>query len=103
MMCLLEEWALTGGTLTQLEEALLYLGKKDVIPGMLYMIMLTLTVIYQLIITTHSRHYLSCRLLLSDLQALHEKKSTVIETSEQISIKSNDKSGNLHTIHYSYI
>ena len=37
MMCLLEEWALKGGTLTQLEEALFYLGKKEVIPGMLYM------------------------------------------------------------------
>ena len=37
MKCLLEEWALKGGTLTQLEEALLHLGKKEVIPGMLYM------------------------------------------------------------------
>ena len=34
---LLEEWSLKGGTLTQLEEALLYLGKKEVISGMLYM------------------------------------------------------------------
>ena len=37
MKYLLEEWALKGGTLTQLEEALLHLGKKKVIPGMLYM------------------------------------------------------------------
>ena len=37
MKYLLEEWALKGGTLTQLEEALLHLGKKEVIPGMLYM------------------------------------------------------------------
>ena len=37
MKYLLEEWALKGGTLTQLEKALLYLGKKEVIPGMLYM------------------------------------------------------------------
>ena len=37
MKYLLEEWALKGGTLTQLEEALLYLGKKEVITGMLYM------------------------------------------------------------------
>ena len=48
MKYLLEEWALKGGTLTQLEEALLCLGKKEVIPGMLYMIVSTLTVIYQL-------------------------------------------------------
>ena len=45
----------------------------------------------------------SCHLLLSDLHALQEKESIVIDTSEQISTKSNDKSGNLHTIHYSYI
>ena len=37
MKYLLEEWALKGGTLTQLEEALLHLGKKEVISGMLYM------------------------------------------------------------------
>ena len=37
MKYLLEEWSLKGGTLTQLEEALLCLGKKEVIPGMLYM------------------------------------------------------------------
>ena len=36
MKYLLEEWALKGGTLTQLEDSLLYLGKKEVIPGMLY-------------------------------------------------------------------
>ena len=36
MKYLLEEWALKGGTLTQLEEAFLHLGKKEVIPGMLY-------------------------------------------------------------------
>ena len=36
MKCLLEEWVLKGGTLTQLEDSLLYLGKKEVIPGMLY-------------------------------------------------------------------
>ena len=36
MKYLLEEWALKGGTLTQLEEALLCLGKKEVISGMLY-------------------------------------------------------------------
>ena len=48
MKYLLEEWALKGGTLTQLEEALLNLGKIEVIPGMLYMIVSTLTVIYQL-------------------------------------------------------
>ena len=37
MKYLLEEWSLKGGTLTQLEEALLYIGKKEVIAGMLYM------------------------------------------------------------------
>ena len=37
MKYLLEEWALKGGTLKQLEEALLHLGKKEVITGMLYM------------------------------------------------------------------
>ena len=37
MKYLLEEWSLKGGTLTQLEDSLLYLGKKEVIPGMLYM------------------------------------------------------------------
>ena len=37
MKYLLEEWALKGGTLTQLEDAILHLGKKEVIPGMLYM------------------------------------------------------------------
>ena len=38
MKYLLEEWALKGGTLilTQLEDALLHLGKKELIPGMLY-------------------------------------------------------------------
>ena len=90
---MLEEWALKGGTLTQLEEAVLYVGKKEVISGMLYM-----TVIYQL---NKTLHLLSS--LLSDLRALQEKESIVIDTSEQISIKSNDKSGNLHTIHYGYI
>ena len=35
--CLLEEWALKEGILIQLEEALLRIGKKEVIPGMLYM------------------------------------------------------------------
>ena len=48
MKYLLEEWALTGGTITQLEKALVYLGKKEVIPGMLYMTMSTLAMIYQL-------------------------------------------------------
>ena len=42
MKLLLEEWALTGGTLTQLEEALLYIDKKELIPGMLYMTMTNL-------------------------------------------------------------
>ena len=37
MKYLLDEWALKGGTLTQLEDSLLHLGKKEVIPGMLYM------------------------------------------------------------------
>ena len=37
MKYLLEEWALKGGTLTQLEEALIHIGKKEVISGMLYM------------------------------------------------------------------
>ena len=37
MKYLLEEWALKGGILTQLEEALLYLGKREVIHGMLYL------------------------------------------------------------------
>ena len=46
MKYLLEEWALKGGTLTQLEDALLCLGKKEVIPGMLHMIVSTLIVIY---------------------------------------------------------
>ena len=36
MKYLLEEWSLKGGTLTQLKDALLNLGKKEVIPGMLY-------------------------------------------------------------------
>ena len=34
---MLKEWSLKGGTLTELKESLLYLGKKEVIPGMLYM------------------------------------------------------------------
>ena len=33
MKYLLEEWSLKGGTLTQLEEALLHLDMKHVIPG----------------------------------------------------------------------
>ena len=36
MKYLLEEWSLKGGTLTQLEEALLYLDMKHVIPGKSY-------------------------------------------------------------------
>ena len=36
MKYLLEEWSIKGGTLTQLEDALLHIGKKDVISGMLY-------------------------------------------------------------------
>ena len=36
MKYLLEEWSKKGGTLTQLQEALLHIGKKDVISGMLY-------------------------------------------------------------------
>ena len=38
MKYLLEEWSIKGGTLTQLEDALLHIGKKDVISGMLYYI-----------------------------------------------------------------
>ena len=41
MKYLLEEWALREGTLTQLENALVYLDKKEIIPGMLYMTMST--------------------------------------------------------------
>ena len=36
MKQLLEEWSIKGGTLTQLEDALLHIGKKNVISGMLY-------------------------------------------------------------------
>ena len=36
MSHLLEEWSIKGGTLTQLENALLHIGEKDVISGMLY-------------------------------------------------------------------
>ena len=36
MKYLLEEWALKGGTLAQLEDSLLHLDKKEVISGMLY-------------------------------------------------------------------
>ena len=37
MRYLLEEWSIKrGGTLSQLENALLHLDMKDVIPGMLY-------------------------------------------------------------------
>ena len=36
MKYLLEEWSLKGGTLTQLEEALLHLDMKHVIPGKSY-------------------------------------------------------------------
>ena len=36
MKCLLEEWSIKGGTLRQLEDALLHIGKNDVISGMLY-------------------------------------------------------------------
>ena len=40
MKYLLEEWSLKGGTLTHLEDALLYLDMKHVIPGKgLYMYM----------------------------------------------------------------
>ena len=98
MKYLLEEWALKGGTLTQFEDALLHLGKKEVIPGMLYMIVSTLAMIYQLI---KALFLLSS--FISDLHALQKKESIVIDTSEQISIKPNNKSSNLHTIHYSYI
>ena len=49
MKYLLEEWSLKGGTLTQLEDALLCLGKKEVISGMLYMIVSTSILIYQLV------------------------------------------------------
>ena len=34
MKYLLEEWSIKGGTLTQLEDALFHIGKKDVISGM---------------------------------------------------------------------
>ena len=36
MKQLLEEWSIKGGTLTQLEDALLHIGEKDLISGMLY-------------------------------------------------------------------
>ena len=36
MKYLLEEWSIKGGTLTQLQDALFHIGKKDVISGMLY-------------------------------------------------------------------
>ena len=42
MKDLLEKWAPRGGTLAQLTKALDYLGKNEVIPGMLYMTMSTL-------------------------------------------------------------
>ena len=38
MKCLLEEWSLKGGTLTQLEEALLHVGMKHIIPGKSYIV-----------------------------------------------------------------
>ena len=34
MKYLLEEWSIKGGTLTQLEDALLHIDKKDVISGL---------------------------------------------------------------------
>ena len=34
MKYLLEEWSIKGGTLTQLEDALFHIDKKDVISGM---------------------------------------------------------------------
>ena len=34
MKCLLEEWSIKGGTLTQLEDALVRIGKKGVHSGM---------------------------------------------------------------------
>ena len=42
MRLLLEEWSIKGGALTQLEDALLHIGKKDLISGMLYITMLAL-------------------------------------------------------------
>ena len=38
MKCLLEEWSLKGGTLTQLEEALLHVDMKHIIPGKSYIV-----------------------------------------------------------------
>ena len=43
MKQLLEEWSIKGGTLTQLEDALFHIDKKDIISGMLYYYMLYLS------------------------------------------------------------
>ena len=42
MKCLLEEWSIKGGTMTQLEDALFHIDKKDIISVMLYYCMLYL-------------------------------------------------------------
>ena len=36
MKCLLERWLIKGGTLKELEVALLQLGKDEIITGMMY-------------------------------------------------------------------
>ena len=79
MKYLLEEWSINGGTLTQLEDALLHIGKKDIISGMF----------------CYSVNFLICQcvkcniinivILLSGLLALQDKERTHADMSIEVS------------------
>ena len=94
MKYLLEEWSIKGGTLTQLEDALLHIDKKYVISGMLYYnvnIVICQCVKHDIIIIV---------ILLSDLLPLQDKESTYTDISVQISTDklNQDSTGNLYII-----
>ena len=81
MKYLLEEWALNGGTLTQLADAPLCRSMKDVNSGMLYLILqCQLNKQNDIIIIM-----LTCHLYFSDVLALQEIHSAFVDIEIQVS------------------